>query len=76
MSVIGNDLLWEAAMDEQPKPAITREPVVEQAAAMCRDIRSWQSQELLGQASEARIVHGGEVYRLLRTRNDKLILVK
>jgi hemin uptake protein HemP len=37
---------------------------------------TWSSDQLLGQANEAHIVHGGEVYRLLRTRNQKLILVK
>ena len=41
-----------------------------------RDIHRWTSEQLLGSASEAFIVHGNEVYRLLRTRNDKLILVK
>jgi len=40
------------------------------------EVRIWVSSQLLGQAHEARIEHGGEVYRLLRTRNDKLILVK
>ena len=39
-------------------------------------VRKWNSGELLGEATEAHIVHGREVYRLLRTRNDKLILVK
>jgi hemin uptake protein HemP len=39
-------------------------------------VRQWKSGELLGEATEAHIVHGHEVYRLLRTRNDKLILVK
>jgi hemin uptake protein HemP len=61
-------------MDEQRKPT-PREPE-QPVTETCREIRSWQSAELLGQANEARIVHGGEVYRLLRTRNDKLILVK
>jgi len=39
-------------------------------------IKTWSSAELLGDAHEARIEHNGEVYRLMRTRNDKLILVK
>ena len=39
-------------------------------------VKTWTSAELLGGSNEARIEHGGEVYRLLRTRNDKLILVK
>jgi hemin uptake protein HemP len=43
---------------------------------LVREVLSWRSDQLLGEASEARIVHGDEVYRLLRTRNGKLILVK
>ena len=74
MSVHGNDLLMEAAMGEQAKPE-TR-PHDAPGAPPHRELRTWQSDELLGEAKEALIVHGGEVYRLLRTRNDKLILVK
>lgn len=37
---------------------------------------SWTSEELLGDRVEVKIVHGGEVYRLRRTRQDKLILYK
>ncbi|MGE0606889.1 MAG: hemin uptake protein HemP [Pirellulales bacterium] len=37
---------------------------------------SWTSEELLRGSAEALIVHGGEVYRLRRTRNQKLILIK
>jgi len=37
---------------------------------------SWRSEELLGGKSEVLIVHGSEVYRLRRTRQDKLILCK
>lgn len=39
-------------------------------------VPTWTSEQLLGEANEARIIHGNEVYRLLRTRNQKLILVK
>jgi hemin uptake protein HemP len=39
-------------------------------------VKTWTSAELLGGAHEARIQHGAEVYRLLLTRNGKLILVK
>lgn len=39
-------------------------------------IKTWTSAELLGDAQEARIQHGDEIYRLFRTRNDKLILQK
>ena len=34
------------------------------------------SRELMRGAREVLIHHGGQVYRLLHTRNDKLILVK
>lgn len=61
-------------MGEQAKPEL-RQPD-EPVAASHRELRTWHSDELLGGAKEALIVHGGEVYRLLRTRNDKLILVK
>ena len=61
-------------MGEQAKPDVRQAD--EPAAALRRDLRTWHSEELLGDAKEALIVHGGEVYRLLRTRNDKLILVK
>jgi hemin uptake protein HemP len=37
---------------------------------------SWRSEELLGERTEVQIVHGGEVYRLRRTRQGKLILCK
>ncbi|MCI0359817.1 MAG: hemin uptake protein HemP [Planctomycetaceae bacterium] len=37
---------------------------------------SWRSEELLGERTEVLIVHGNEVYRLRRTRQDKLILYK
>jgi hemin uptake protein HemP len=36
----------------------------------------WTSAELLGERTEVQIVHGNEVYRLRRTRQDKLILYK
>ena len=36
----------------------------------------WDSDELLGNRTEVLIVHGNEVYRLRRTRQDKLILCK
>lgn len=37
---------------------------------------TWRSEELLGSHAEVLIVHGSEVYRLRRTRQDKLILYK
>jgi hemin uptake protein HemP len=46
---------------------------------MCRGIsgqRVVDSDELLQGQRELFIIHSGQVYRLLRTRNDKLILQK
>lgn len=37
---------------------------------------TWQLSELLQGQREARILHEGEVYRLILTRNGKLILNK
>jgi len=37
---------------------------------------AWRSEELLGERTEVLILHGGEVYRLRRTRQGKLILCK
>lgn len=56
----------EQQVDQADKLPVNEKPV----------IREWPSQQLLGDASEARFLHGTEVYRLIRTRNDKLILVK
>ena len=39
-------------------------------------VRRWTVVELLGAAREAAIDHGGEVYRLRLTANNKLILTK
>lgn len=39
-------------------------------------VRTWTSEQLFGDANEARILHRGETYRLLRTRSQKLILIK
>lgn len=46
---------------------------------MCPEVsraRIVRSEELLQGQSEMFIVHGNQIYRLLRTRNDKLILQK
>jgi len=40
------------------------------------DARFVRSEDLLQGHRELFILHGGQVYRLLRTRNDKLILQK
>jgi hemin uptake protein HemP len=44
--------------------------------AACLDRPTVDSRSLLKGAREIEIVHGGSVYRLRHTRNDKLILVK
>jgi hemin uptake protein HemP len=49
------------------------------SCSMCRGIagmRVLHSEELLQGQRELFILHAGQVYRLLRTRNDKLILQK
>jgi hemin uptake protein HemP len=50
------------------------EPELGQSPPVPRE--SWRSEELLGERTEVLIVHGSEVYRLRRTRQDKLILYK
>ena len=42
--------------------------------AMSRE--AWRSEELLGERTEVLILHNGDVYRLRRTRQGKLILHK
>ncbi len=47
--------------------------------AICKGmagLRVVRSEELLQGQREVYILHGGQVYRLLRTRNDKLTLQK
>ncbi len=39
-------------------------------------VRVFDAQELFGQSSEVRLRHCSEEYRLIRTRNNKLILTK
>ena len=38
--------------------------------------RIWHSEDLFGEENEVLILHGDEVYRLRRTRNERLILQK
>jgi hemin uptake protein HemP len=60
------------------KPADSDAPAPPAAGteAAAPERESWRSEELLGQRNEVLIVHGSEVYRLRRTRQDKLILYK
>lgn len=39
-------------------------------------IKRWKVAELLGNAREAEIAHGEDIYRLRLTANNKLILTK
>ena len=45
-------------------------------AASGATVKRWKVTELLGDAREAQIEHGQEVYRLRLTSNNKLILIK
>ena len=49
---------------------------VDEAAKSPLPARTVRSEDLLQGSRELLIVHGTETYRLLRTRNDKLILQK
>jgi hemin uptake protein HemP len=62
----------------EPKPPYAEStPGVEPSPPHQSSAReAWLSEELLGDRSEILIKHGGEVYRLRRTRQDKLILYK
>ena len=42
----------------------------------CQECLVWQSAQLFGPHREVLIQHGGEVYRLRKTRNGRLILQK
>ena len=46
------------------------------AVSVPRDLRRWQSSDLLGGGREAIIAHGHDEYRLRMTSNGKLILTK
>jgi hemin uptake protein HemP len=56
----------------------TEQPAVDPADAsvISPPREKWNSAELLGDRIEILIQHGSEVYRLRRTRQDKLILYK
>ena len=54
-----------------PQPHADPEPTAQQS-----EVADLSSQSLFGTASELRIRHGTELYRLRVTRNGKLILTK
>ena len=53
-----------------------REQPNSDAAPSCQAVPVLRSEELFQGGRQVLILHGGETYRLLRTRNDKLILQK
>lgn len=69
------------AQDSAPTDAPTRKLCdgANEPCRMCQEmanVRVMQSDDLLRGQRELIIVHAGQIYRLLRTRNDKLILQK
>ncbi len=72
-------------MNETPaQPYRTPQPLPvcqhpEDPCSLCKGMSSARvvrSEDLLQEQRELFILHAGQVYRLLRTRNDKLILQK
>jgi len=61
-----------------PEPEPSRGPDCNAAGSAIRptSVPTVRSDVLLGGGRELQIVHGHEVYRLLLTRNNKLILQK
>jgi hemin uptake protein HemP len=60
--------------DSPPAEPAPPQPTLPQPTLPARE--QWTSAELLGERTEVLIVHNNEVYRLRRTRQDKLILYK
>ena len=63
-------------MTTEPQNTPSRNIASNGTSGPCPRGRVVQSDQLLQGHRELRIVHGGEVYRLLVTRNNKLILQK
>ena len=63
----------QSVMNTKAQPSTARPEVPRGAAA---EPHTLDSATLLGAKREVRIVHEGETYRLCRTRQDKLILIK
>ena len=59
----------------EPRHRLVRHPVPP-SAQVRPDPAALESRQLLQGRNEVLIRHGGEVYRLRHTRNDKLILTK
>jgi len=65
--------------DAPPRPLPRVGERANDLCAMCKGmagVRVLRSDELLQGQREVFVLHGGQLYRLLRTRNDKLILQK
>lgn len=65
----------EATMSDSQQPA-ERPQETPPLYELQRGQRVWKSEDLLGDKSEALIVHHDQVYRLRCTRQGKLILYK
>jgi len=75
----GEDAPGRELPDEPARAASKRCPHAAEPCRMCPEVsraRIIRSEELLQGQAELFIVHGNQIYRLLRTRNDKLILQK
>lgn len=59
-----------------PSPSGEQPTSVEPLSASPAPREQWQSADLFGDRKEILIVHNNEIYRLRRTRHDKLILHK
>lgn len=66
----------DASPPATPPAAANRPPLAPGSAGHADAPQVWYSEQLLGAHVEALIVHQGEVYRLRRTRQGKLILYK
>ncbi len=60
----------------EPQPSRGAEGNAAYSATRTASVPTVRSDVLLGGGRELQIVHGHEVYRLLLTRNNKLILQK
>jgi hemin uptake protein HemP len=63
-------------MTDQPREAPVRQIVELPGHEICQEPRAICSEELFAGARTIRIKHAGETYRLLITRNNRLILQK
>lgn len=63
-------------MTDCPPQNAVNQPPLAAPAQPTPPRESWRSDELLEGKTEILILHGNEVYRLRRTRQDKLILYK